>query len=233
MSTTLHDRPSKISSMRGGNPNSSGAVFNSSHAQKRRKTRKTSPPRNTGPSSLSKQIDLTKEDAELVSYSSTVADDSEDSLNLGTAERSRSRIAGDGRATQRLKADCGGGESSKAVDTDTETEAIEDFPVPTRKPAVVGGKGGVVRNMVRDYESNNGKSRAPKLNLNSSNPSNPLNPLSSGKPRLKVRFLFTEEEGWLADILIPRRSRTTPPSLSPRPLRMGRKAGGKMRMSYL
>jgi len=204
-----------------GNPNSHRSVFEPLHEPKRRKTQETSSPRKPGPSGhskrafLDKPIDLTKDDAELVSHISTVADDSDDSLNLGAAERSKARIAGDGRATQRLKADHGGGESSKAVDTDTETEAIEEFPISTGEPTMVKGKGGRVRAIARNFELNGGKPDPPKLPLNSGNPFNPLS-LANRKPRVR---LFTEEEGWLSDTLITRRSRTSQ-SPSPRGLRM-------------
>ena len=175
-----------------GNPNSHRSVFELQRESKRRKTQETSSSRKPGPSDLSKRvflekpIDLTEDDAELVSHISAVADDSDDSLNLGAAERSRVRIAGDGHSTQRLKADHGGGESSKAVDTDTETEAIEEFPVPT----MAKGKVGMVRAIARKFEHEGGKPHPPKLPLNSGNPFNPLLPAN---PKPKVR-LFTEEE---------------------------------------
>ena len=227
MTDNLRGHTSKVSSMQSrGNPNSSATIF--IPKTKRQKTQKTSPPINPGPSgpskrnSFDKPIDLTTDDAEPLSLRSAVLDDSDDSLNLGAAERSKPRIANDGRATQRLIAERRGGEPSKVVDTDTETEAIEEFPVPEKKS--VKEKGGVVRNLVRGIESRNGRD-PPKLALNLNNP---LASIPSGKSGLRVRPLFTEEEESLADILIPRRSQIT--FSSPRSLR---KAGGKICLPYL
>ena len=141
-------------------------------------------------------IDLTKDDAELASHSSTVADDSDDSLNLRAEEPPKMRIADDGRATQRLKEDHRGGGPSKAVDVDTEIEQIDEFPVLTRKEGKVRNMArnieeGKVRGMARNPEHTGGKSHAPKLDLSTSNP---LASLLTGKPKSKVR-LFTENGG--------------------------------------
>ena len=163
-------------------------------------------PRNPGPSILSKPdpldkpIDLTTDDAELVSHGSTVADDSEDSLNLGAAERSKARIVDDGRATQRLKADRRGGESSKVVNSDTETEPIDEFPSQQKK-------GGKVQSIVQKIERNGGKLLAPKLQLAQGNPLSSL----SATHKQKVR-LFTEGEDRLADKRVTRQNQTPPPS---------------------
>lgn len=125
-----------------------------------------------------------------MSHSSTVADDSDDSLNLGAAERSKTRIADDGRATQRLKADHKGGESSKAANSDMETESIDEFPSQPKKR-------GKVHSMVRNLERNGGKLHPPKLPLTSSNP------LSLLPPNHKPKVRLTEEEGLLTNILVP------------------------------
>jgi len=203
-----------------GNPNSCHAVFTPD--RKRRRTQDTPFPRRPGPpppprrGPPDKPIDLTKDDAELVSYSSTAADDSEDSLNLGAAERSKARIAGDGRATRRLKAGQRSGESSKVVNPDSEMEPIEEFlPQPKR--------GGRVKSMVQNIERNG--AHPPKLQLFTENP---LNSLSVSR-KLKVR-LFTEGEGRLADTRVTRQSPTLPPSS--RYLHMGRKARGKSYLAY-
>ncbi|KAF9649916.1 hypothetical protein BDM02DRAFT_1697764 [Thelephora ganbajun] len=130
-----------------GNPNSNGSVFTQSQSKPQR-TQRTSFLKKPGPPGPSRQgfigkpIDLTKDDAEPVSHSSTVADDSEGSLNLKETEPSSTRIADDGRATKRLRS----GEPSKAVGADTETEAIEEFPVQTRK-------GGKVRVAIKSEQS--------------------------------------------------------------------------------
>jgi hypothetical protein len=167
---------------RPGNPNSTRTVFDRQHESKRRRTQETPIP---GPSTLSKQgpldksIDLTNDDTEPVSRSSMVTDDSEDSLNLGAEKRSRARVAGDGHATQRLRAGSRGGKPPEVLNSDTEIEPIEEFPPQPRK--------GVVQTIVRNIERNN----VPKLQLNSDNPLNLL-PLANRK--LKVGPL-TEEEG--------------------------------------
>ena len=114
-----------------------------------------------------------------MSRSSLVADDSEDSLNLGAEKRSKARIAGDGHATQRLKAGPRGGKPAETLDSDTETEPIEEFPAQQRK--------GVVRTIVRNFERNH----APKLPLNSDNPLVSL-PLTNHKSKVG---LLTKEEG--------------------------------------
>jgi len=94
-----------------GNPNSRGSVFEPWGDPRRQKTQKQSSLRESGPSGLSersflnKPIDLTKDDAEVVPHNSTIIDDSNDSLNPGAAERSKTRIADDGSATRSLKAD--------------------------------------------------------------------------------------------------------------------------------
>jgi hypothetical protein len=135
-----------------------------------------------------------------VSHSSTVADDSEDSLNLGAAERSKARITGDGHATRRLRADNRGGESSKVVNSDTETEPIDEFPSQPKK-------GGKVQRIVQNIESNGGKPHPPKLRLG---PSNPLDSLPTNhKPRVRH---FTEGESRLADTRVTRQSPTPSPS---------------------
>lgn len=108
-----------------------------------------------------------------MSHSSIVTDDSEDSLNLGAEKRSKTRIASDGRATQRLKADPRSGKSSEVLNSDTETEPIEEFPSQPRK------RGGVVKDLVRSFERND----APKLQLTSDNPLNLL-PLANHKPKV-------------------------------------------------
>lgn len=173
-----------------GNPNSVRGVFNPTPASKRRKTEEGPSPINPGTSGLPKRsrvdkpIDLTKDDA---SHSPTVTGDSDDSLNLGAAERSKPRIADDGRATQRLKAERRGGRSSKTADTDTEDEPIDEFPAPTKKPVK---EKGVVRGIVQNLESRNGQV-PPKLPLNSYNP---LKSVPPGKPGPKVRLFFAEEE---------------------------------------
>ena len=114
-----------------------------------------------------------------MSHSSIVTDDSEDSLNLGAEKRSKTRIAGDGRATQRLKADPRGGKLSE-VYSDTETEPIEEFPPQPRKRV------GMVKDIVQTFE----RSGVPKLQLTSDNPLNSL-PLANHKPKVG---LLTEEE---------------------------------------
>jgi len=213
------------------NPNTHRSVFEPLREPKRRKTQQSSSPRNHGPSGLSKRafldkpIDLTEDDAELVSHTSTVADDSDDSLDLRTAERSKARITDDLRAIQRLQVCHGGGEPPKAVDADTETEAIVEFPLPTGESMMVKGKGGRVPGVMRNIESRNDG----KIHTHGSppNPSEPLNSLPPESHKPKVR-LFTEEEGWLTNILITRRSQTRSLSPSPRCLRMDRKASGKM-----
>jgi len=175
-----------------GIPNNHRSVFELRRESKRRKTQETSSPRKPGPSGLSKRgfpgktIDLTKHDVELESHISTVADDSDDSLNL---RRYKTHIADDDRATQRLKADHRGGESSNAVDMD-EAEAIENFPVPTGETTTVKGKRGMILALVQNVVWNTEKLPAPRSPLN---PSNPLNPLPSAYRKPKVR-LFTEEE---------------------------------------
>ena len=113
--------------------------------------------------------------------SSTAADDSEDSLNLGAEKRSKARIAGDGRATQRLKAGPTGGKSSDVINSDTETELIEEYPSQPRNK----GKG---QTIIRNIESKN----APKLQLTSNNPLDQLSPVNL---KSKVDFL-AEEEGF-------------------------------------
>jgi len=212
------------------NPNTHRSVFEPLREPKRRKGQQSSSPRKPGPSGLSKRafldkpIDLTEDDAELVSHTSTVADDSDDSLDLRTVERSKARIADDLRATQRLQACHGGGQSS-AVDADTVTEVIEEFPVSTGEPMMVKEKGGRVPGATRNIESrNDGKIHTHGSPPNPSEPSNSLPP-ESHKPKVR---LFDEEEGWLTNILITRRSQTTSLSPSPRCLRMDRKASGKM-----
>ena len=199
MGNTLHGAPTKVSAMRPArNPNSSRSVFDPPN--KRRKTQETLPPINLGPSgppkrsSVTGRIDLTNNDAESSSRSPTVADISDDSLNIGTEKRPSSRVANDGRATQRLKGSHRGGISSKAVDTDSETEPIEYYPEPERKPMIPKEKKGKVQDLVRNFESrDDGESYTPKLNFK------PRPPLLSTKPKLKVRLFFIEEGGQLAD----------------------------------
>ena len=203
-----------------GNPNSHRTVFNDPsplHEPKRRKTQETSSPRKLGSSTLSKPkpIDPTKGDAELVSHGSTVAD-SDDSLNLGAETRSKPRIAGDGSATRRLKADHGGGESSKVVNSDTETEPIDEFPSQPKT-------GGKVRGIVENIERKSTKPHPPKLQLVSNNPLNLL--LANNKPKVR---LFTEGEGRFADACIFRQS----PAPPPRYLHMDKKARGNLYLAY-
>ena len=128
-----------------GNPNSGRNVFNGSpHEHKRRRTSFPGPSRRE---ILGKPIDLTKDGAELASHSSTVADDSDDSLSLGATERSKAHIADDGRATQHLKADHRGGKSSRIANSDTETEPLDELPSQPKK----GGKAqSIVQNLERD-----------------------------------------------------------------------------------
>lgn len=185
-SNNIHDRPSKgPSAPVPGNPNSHRTVFSGqSRERKRRKTEETSSSRQPGPSTLpnqglsDRQIDLTKDDVELVSHSSTVADDSEDSLNLGAEERSKIRIADDGPSTRRLKADRRGGESSKAVNPDVQTEPIEEYPSQLK-----------VKSMVQRIEQHGGKPQKLALGWQ-----NPLDHVSPTNRKQKVR-LFIEKEG--------------------------------------
>jgi len=175
---------------------------------------------------LDKPIDLTRDDAELVSHSSTAADDSDDSLNLGAEERSKARIASDGRATRRLKAGHRGGESSKVVNPDSDTEPIEgSSSQPIEESSSRPKKRGKVQSMVQNIERNGVGSRPPKLPLT---PDNPLNSLP-GSHKPKVR-LFIDGEGWLADTRVTRQSQTPPPSS--RYLQMDRKARGKPCLAY-
>lgn len=207
-----------------GNPNKFNSVFES---RKRRKTHETSSPRKPGPSDLSRQgffdgsIDLTNEESDLPSRSSTATGESEDSLNLGAAERSK-RIVDDGRATRLLKADRRGGEPSKLVNIDTETDPIDEFPGKAKKETKV-------LSMARNFELNGGKPHTPKLRFNQSNPLDSLPPVNH-RPKA---CLFTEEEGCLADTLITRSSLLAPLSLGRRSLRMGPKARGQRLLCYL
>lgn len=115
-------------------------------------------------------------------------DDSDDSLNLKSGKHPRLRIAGDGPDTQRLKAGRRGGESSKAVKSDPDTDAITEYTAKEER---------IVPNLIRKFERNgrkphisNGRDpHIPKLPLEEGNP---LKPLVNHK--LKVRP-FTEEEG--------------------------------------
>ena len=166
----------------GGNPNSYRTVFDvQSHESKRRKIDETSSSRQPEPFRLSKRgllggpIDLTGDDAEVASYSST---DSEDPLNLGAEERSKSkaRIVRDGPFTRRLRTDHRGGESSKVVDSDPHTGPIQE-----------SASKGKVRGFVHIIEGG----QPPKLQLNSENPLDSLSP-ASRKPKVR---LFIEEEG--------------------------------------
>jgi hypothetical protein len=132
-----------------------------------------------------------KVDAELVPYGSTVTKDSEDPLDLGAVDRSRSLIVDDSCITQCLEADCRGGKSSRAVDGDTRAEATEEIPVRAGKPAMTKEKRELVRGRLRDIEScDSGGHRTPKLELNSSNP---LASLPPGKQN--IHLLFTNKEG--------------------------------------
>ena len=198
--------------------------------RKRRRTQDTSLPRKPEPLPLvrrgpfDKPIDLTRDDAELASHSSTAADDSEDSLNLGAEERSKARIASDGRATRRLKAGHRGGESSRVVNPDSETEPIEGSSSQPIEESSSRPKKGKVHSMVQNIERNDVGSRPPKLQLI---PDNPLNSLPvNHKPKVR---LFTEGEGRLADTRATRQSPTPP--LNGRYLHMDRKARGKC-LSY-
>ena len=178
-----------------GNPNSSHSVFNLPN--KRQRTHETTPLINAGPSgphkhsSIDRQIDLTNNDVESISRSPT---DSEDSLNLGSEKRPSSRIANDGRATQRLKGSHRSGKSSKAVDTGSEVEGIDDFPVTKWGQMMPKEQKVNVRSMVRNLESRGGGESHPrKLNLKSGAP------LPSTKRNPRVRLFFIEKGGQLAD----------------------------------
>jgi len=169
-----------------GNPNRKGSVFDSPQEPKRRKTQKMQPQKRLvlpGPSEQGpgdKTIDLTNDDGEPVSLSSTAADDSEDSLNLGAGERSRTRIVSDGRATRSLRADRAGGEPSRTVGAGTEiVEPIDEFPVH-------GGEAGRVRRIRWKFEN---KSYPPKLQLHQSNPLGSLQPANY---RSRVRLFIGE-----------------------------------------
>jgi len=220
---SLHRTPA--SSMQpAGNPNGKRSVFEMPN--KRQRTQKISPSINSGPSgskqsSVDRRIDLTNSDAESSSRTPTVAEISDDSLNLGAEKRSSSRIVNDGRATQRLKGSHRGGESSKAVEMDSETEAIGSFPEP--KWMRMKGKGVHVQNMVRNFESRSGGgAHPPKLELTSGAPLPPT------KHNPKVRLTFIEDRrGRTGADLISRRGQTTTFSPSPRILPMGRKAREK------
>ena len=115
-----------------------------------------------------------------MSHSSTAADDSEDSLNLGAEKWSKARITGDGRATRRLKASPRGGESSDALNLDTEKEPIEEYPPQPRK-----------RENVQTVIPNVEHKHAPQLQSTSGNPLDSLSPVTL---KSKVGFL-PEEEG--------------------------------------
>jgi len=198
MGDNLYGPSSKVSSMRpAGNPNSNRSVFDP--PSKRRKTQKTSTPINPGPSgfpkrsSVDRQIDLTKDEVELAPHNLTVAEDSDDSLNLRATEGSRPRIANDGRATQRLKAGRRGGESSEVVDTDTETDPIDEYVEPRRKLVTPKGERGKVRGIVQNIESRGGRESGPaKLSLG---PSKPVMSLPPRRHPLKVRLFFIKEGG--------------------------------------
>jgi len=154
------------------------------------------PPRPPKLSLVDRQIDLTNNDAESSSRSPTVADISDDSLNIKSEKRTSPRIANDGRATQRLKGSHRGGESSKAVGTGSETEAITYFPEPKskRKQMMPKEKGVNVQSMVRNFESRRGgEPDPPKLELKLAAPLPPT------KHNPKVRLIFIEEGGQLAD----------------------------------
>lgn len=178
-----------------GNPNSGASVF--TRAPKRRKTQNTPSSTNSGSSDVSKHrsvdraIDLTEDDAEPPLHGPTAADDSGDSLNIRPAGQSRSRIADDGRATRRLRADHRGGGSSKAADPGMETDEIEDFPGPTTAKE----QKGKVRNMVQALEyRSGGRSTAPRLNLA------PDHPALSGSEKFKpsVHLPLLKRKGrWL------------------------------------
>jgi len=177
-----------------GNPNRSRGVFDP--PSKRRRTHETSPPINPGPSGPPKQIfvdgqiDLTSNDVESISHTPTVADLSDDSLNLGTEKQSSSRIANDGRATQRLKTSHRGAAPSKVVDTDSETEPIDSFPEIKwgRRMMPEEKKGEKVGKIVRDIESRGaGESHPRRLDLRSGPP------VPSTKHNQKVRLIFTGE----------------------------------------
>lgn len=160
LASNLNGHPSRGSS---GNPNSHSSVF-SSHTHKRAKTQSTPFSR--------KEIDLTGDDPEPIPRGQAAADDSDDSLNIGAQEGSRSRIAHDGHATRRLRAERGDAGPSKVAHSDTETDQIEEFP---EKP-------GKVLTLAHRYEARNAAVR-PKLELK---PGNPLSSLpSKHKPRVK------------------------------------------------
>ena len=178
--------------MRSGNPNTTRGVFITEPPNKRRRTEEKSPPINPGPlghskrSSVDRHIDLTKDEVELGSHSLTVSEESDDPLNLGAKPRPNPRVVNDGRATRRLRAGRRGGESSKAVDTDEEAEAIEEYPEGTKKRMVPKERGGKVQGIVKNIESRNGgESHTPRLPLV---PSVQLLP-----PKPKVRLSFIED----------------------------------------
>ena len=150
-----------------GNPNRRASIFESP-ANKRLKTQSTSRQR--------KAIDLTTDDTEPIFRSSTAAEDSDDSLNLGN------RITNDGHATRRLKTQRRDVESPKVARSDTEPDPIEDFPEikTNEKPRKVS-------NMIRQYENRNSGGH-PKLALK------PGNPLPPQKPKRSVRLFFTKAE---------------------------------------
>jgi hypothetical protein len=130
-----------------------------------------------------------------VSYSSTDTDDSEDSLDLGADNRSKVRIAGDGRATQRMKAGPGGGKSSEILNSDVETEPIEEYPPHARKK-------GKVQTVIRNIE----RKGAPKLQLSSDYP---LDLLPPADLKSKVGFL-AEAEGFRLTRLSPNAEKVYP-----------------------
>lgn len=148
---TNNSNPGRGSS---GNPNSHG-VFDSPPSRKRPKIRPTST------SFSRKPIDLTTEDAGSVLPDSTAVEDSDDSLNIQAKGRSQSRIASDGHAFRRLKAERRDVQSSKSTHSDTETDPIEEFPETKTENM------GKVWGMVRKYEHTQGKtptsvSRGPR-----------------------------------------------------------------------
>ena len=143
------------------------------------------------------------------------ADDSDDSLNLGS---SKDRIADDGPATRRLSERREAGPSNVAR-SDTETDAIDYFPEVTKKPV------SKVKAKIQYFESRN---EAPKLQLN---PSNPLKHIHPGKPKSKVGLFFPGKKERLADTRITRqRCACFPPILQF--LRVGTKARGKKCIGY-
>jgi hypothetical protein len=89
-----------------GDPYNYATIFSPPPAPKQRKPQEPSSPGNPEPPSLpkvDKPIHFAKAEVELATYSSTVTKDSEDSLNPGAADQSRSLIVDNNRATQQVK----------------------------------------------------------------------------------------------------------------------------------